>query len=245
MGLNKLLEGKGNKKKRKIEWQKFLTLSLGLMEAHLPVMGTGLMEDPCVEQQGVSETKGRIMQTNAGVESSPVLAATGLMLDSYTLKMEEDAAPEEMDLSRYLNCCSYPSSQSFSPECCLDLCTHYSSRQQICPQARADSAQVHKEIQIFVFFLPQSFSWIKQLSSYWTRAGCSKKGFCCYSEHKLGRNGDNPLPDVSANCQKTDEKNTTPILTAMAGRTGVQQGLSDSLEKLQTQGLTGVVLQVP
>ena len=61
----------------------------------------------------------------------------------------------------------------------------------------------------------------------------------------MGRNGDNTLPDVSANCQKTDEKNTTAILTAMAGRTGVQQGLSDSLEKLQTQGLTGVVPQVP
>lgn len=45
-------------------------------------------------------------------------------------------------------------------------------------------------------------------------------------------------------CQKTDERNATLILTAMAGGIDVQQVLSDSLEKLQTRGLTGAVLQV-
>lgn len=49
---------------------------------------------------------------------------------------------------------------------------------------------------------------------------------------------------VSAKCQETDGRNTTLILTAMAGGIGVQQVLSDSLEKLQNCGLTGAVLQV-
>lgn len=49
---------------------------------------------------------------------------------------------------------------------------------------------------------------------------------------------------VSAKCQETDERNTTLILTAMAGGIGVQKVISDSLEKLQTHGLTGIVLQV-
>lgn len=49
----------------------------------------------------------------------------------------------------------------------------------------------------------------------------------------------NPLPDVTARCQKIVEGNTTPFLTAVGGEIVVQQVVANSPEKLWSHGPTG------